>query len=244
MCSWIQLIKKAERKETFNGLPFSSITDVWPLSAEGEMFCYESKENKSSSILWVSVIEALHFCQPRKYLGLMSKSETKKEPRDISVWKCPHSHLLSLSMVAHSTKRSILHICILWTAGMKLTCQHIFKVQKCFNQMPGCRGDLQGGLSLRLSHIDGSNQMFLSFRKCLGGDVCKGLLASEHSINASQLLYNSVYLSVTVLDSIYQGVRLSCTFSACFWYWEKMACLRDILTAFKRCIKKPCDRFI
>lgn len=44
----------------------------------------------------------------------------------------------------------------------------------------------------------------------------KGLLASEHSINASQLLYNSVYLSVTVLSSIYQGVRLSCAFGACF----------------------------
>lgn len=74
----------------------------------------------------------------------------------------------------------------------------------------------RGGWNMRLSHIDGSNQMFLSFKKCPGGDVCKGQLVSEHSINPAQLLYNSVYLSVTVLNSIYQGVRLSCTFSACF----------------------------
>lgn len=52
-----------------------------------------------------------------------------------------------------------------------------------------------GELNLRLSHIDGSNQMFLSFKKCPGGDVCKGQLVSEHSINATQLLYNSVYFS-------------------------------------------------
>lgn len=55
---------------------------------------------------------------------------------------------------------------------------------------------LAGGLSLRLSYTNGSNQMFLSFKKCPGGDVCKGLLVSEHSINASQLLNNSVSLSL------------------------------------------------
>lgn len=95
-----------------------------------------------------------------------------------------------------------------------------FQSKEMFQSNTRLPGRLAGGggrgLSLRLGHIDGSNQMFLSFKKCLGGDVCKGLLASEHSINASQLLYNSVYLSVTVLNSIYQGVRLSCTFSACF----------------------------
>lgn len=52
----------------------------------GVLLGHESKENESSAILCVSAIEALcffSFYQPHKYLGLMSKSETKKELRDI-----------------------------------------------------------------------------------------------------------------------------------------------------------------
>lgn len=95
------------------------------------------------------------------------------------------------------------------------------------------------GLSLRLSHTDGSNQMFLSFKKCPGGYVCKGLLASEYSINASQLLYNSVYLSVTVLNSIYQGVGLSCTFECIFLILAKKKGLpQRYLNSFQKMHKK------
>lgn len=54
----------------------------------------------------------------------------------------------------------------------------------------------------------------------------------------SRLLYNWVYRSVTISNLIYQGVLLSCTSSACFWYREKMAYRTDISTAFKRCVKK------
>lgn len=170
----------------------------------------------------------------------MRKSETKGEPQDMSVYERAHTVTYFHWMEELISYSAVFRICVLSTAGVKLARRHIYNVHKCFKSSEQtCRG-----LSLHFSHTDGSNHMFLSFENCPGGDVCKGLPESEHSINASQLLYNSVYLSVTVLNSVYQGVRLSCTFSACFWYREKMACLRDILTAFKRCIKKPCDRFI
>lgn len=88
---------------------------------------------------------------------------------------------------------------------------------------------------------------FYLLRKRPGGHVCKGLLVSEHSINASQRLYNSVYLFVTVLLFSTQFIRqfVWAVYSVHVSNTEKeKARLRDIVTASKRCIKKPSDRFI
>lgn len=189
------------------------------------------------------------FGQPHKYWSLMSKSETKKEPRDMSVWKCPHSQLVPLSRVDHSTYRSILHVHIMNCRDETDMSTH-FQSAEMFKSNGRMQRSVHGcvwvGLSLRLSHTDGSNQMFLSFKKCPGGYVCKGLLASEYSINASQLLYNSVYLSVTVLNSIYQGVGLSCTFECIFLILAKKKGLpQRYLNSFQKMHKKkPSDRFI
>lgn len=141
------------------------------------------------------------FCQPHEYLlGLTGKSETKKEPRDISARKCPCSHLVSLSRVACFTWHSVL--CILCTAGMKLTCQHIFRSGEMFqsNGRLLSRLGLGGGGCLCSSHVDGSNQMFLSFEKRPGGHVCRGL----HGVRAlyqgiAAALQFSLSLCVTVL---------------------------------------------
>lgn len=82
---------------------------------------------------------------------------------------------------------------------------------KTLQQMRGSLGDLKKGwICVCATLMDPISCVYL-LKKVPSRDVCKGHLVSEHSINASQLLYNSVYLSVTVLSSIYQRVRLSCT---------------------------------
>lgn len=190
-------------------------------------------------------------CQPHEYLlGLMGKSETKKEPRDISARKCPCSHLVSLSRVACFTWHSVL--CILCTAGMKLTCQHIFRSGEMFQSNGRLLSRLGlgggGGVYVQATLMDPIRCFYLS-KSVLVDMFAEDCMASEHSIKASQLLYNSVYLFVSLFSC--SQLNLSC--SSFELYIQRMflilrgggkACLGDILTASKRCIKKPCDRFI
>ena len=87
----------------------------------------------------------ISFCQPHKYLRLMNKSETKQ--RAVGYWACESAHTVTQF---HCARGSSFHpaphsTCILRTAGLKLTCQHIFKAEKCFNLTAGCHGDSQEG---------------------------------------------------------------------------------------------------
>lgn len=75
-------------------------------------------------------------------------------------------------------------------------------------------------------------------------DMFAGVRALYQSIAAALQLGLSGRRRSPVLNSIYQAVGLSRIFTACLGHRGGGACLRDSFTAFKRSIKKACDRFI
>lgn len=117
-------------------------------------------------------------CQPHKYLCLMNKSETKERAAGYRARESAHTvtqfHCArgsSFHPAPHST-------CILRTAGFETDMSTHFQSREMFQSNGRLPRRLAGGgwergeSSLRLSHADGSNHMFLSFKKRPGGDVC------------------------------------------------------------------------
>lgn len=118
-------------------------------------------------------------CQPHKYLCLMNKSETKERAAGYRARESAHTvtqfHCArgsSFHPAPHST-------CILRTAGFETDMSTHFQSREMFQSNGRLPRRLTGGgwergeSSLRLSHADGSNHMFLSFKKRPGGDVCQ-----------------------------------------------------------------------
>lgn len=96
-----------------------------------------------------------------------------------------------------------------------------------------------GRRRLCLSHIDGSNQMFLSFERHPGGHVCK-------KTAGVRALYQCITAALQFCLSLRRCSQLNLSGSSFELYTARgeRACLRDILTASKTCIKEPCGRFI